>query len=92
MMQKSMHIQVDNNHFYGTAVEILGQMRGMQFDPTEYPDDETYLWQLQANYIRFVGQECPIPKGDLETQAVAMFRRLEGIGALRFVEDEDEIQ
>ncbi|WP_409967245.1 hypothetical protein RFF05_11590 [Bengtsoniella intestinalis] len=91
-MKKSMHIQVDNNHFYGTAVEILGQMRGLQFDPTEYPDDETYLWQLQANYIRFVGKECPIPKGDLETQAAAMFRRLEGIGALRFVEDADEIQ
>ena len=84
-----MHIQVDNNHFYGSAVDILGQMRGLQFDPTEYPDDETYLWQLQANYLRFVGKECSLPQKNLEDQAQAMFRKLAEIGALRFVEDTD---
>ena len=36
----------------GLGAEILEQLRLAAFDPTEFPDTESYLWQLRSNFIR----------------------------------------
>lgn len=54
---------------------------------TEFPDIESYIWFLQSNVIRTTGMDCPLPDGDVETQAQAMFRHLDRIGGLRLLED-----
>ena len=69
-----MKIQIDSVIYEGTAVEILNSLRDQIFDPTEFPDTETYLWFLQNNVIRSTGKDCALPKGDLEAHA-ALFRR-----------------
>ena len=50
-----MKIQIDSVIYEGTAVEILNSLRDQIFDPTEFPDTETYLWFLQNNVIRSTG-------------------------------------
>ncbi len=84
-----MHIQLGEHDFQGTGKEILEQMRELQFDPNEFPDNETYLWQLQANYIKIAQKPCPIPDGNIEVQARAMFRHLEEFGTLIFKKEEE---
>ena len=64
-----MKIQIDSVIYEGTAVEILNSLRDQIFDPTEFPDTETYLWFLQNNVIRSTGKDCALPKGDLAAQA-----------------------
>ena len=47
---------------------------------------ESYIWFLQSNVIRTTGMDCPLPEGDTETQAQAMFRHLDKIGGLTLLE------
>ena len=68
-------------------MEIMGRLRDQTFDPTEFPDIESYIWFLQSNVIRTTGMECPLPEGDTEAQARAMFRHLDKIGGLTLLED-----
>ena len=35
-----MKIQIENDILSGTAAEIMDQLRGRAFDPTEFPDTE----------------------------------------------------
>ena len=49
--------------------------------------EESYIWFLQSNVIRTTGMDCPLPDGDTETQAQAMFRHLDRIGGLRLLGD-----
>ena len=39
-----MKIQIENDILSGTAAEIMDQLRGRAFDPTEFPDTESYIW------------------------------------------------
>ena len=82
-----MKIQIENDILSGTAAEIMDQLRGRVFDPTEFPDTESYIWFLQSNVVRTTGRDCPLPEGDTETQAQAMFRHLDKIGGLRLLGD-----
>ena len=82
-----MKIQIEETVYEGTATEIMGRLRAQAFDPTEFPDIESYMWFLQGNVIRTPGMDCPLPDGDTETQAQAMFRHLERSGGLRLLED-----
>ena len=82
-----MKIQIEEIAYEGTAAEILGRLRDQTFDPTEFPDIESYLWFLQSNVVHTTGRDCPLPEGDTETQARAMFRHLEKIGGLMLLED-----
>lgn len=82
-----MKIQIDSVIYEGTAVEILDSLRDQIFDPTEFPDTETYLWFLRNNVIRSTGNEYALPEGDLEAQANAMLHYLEDIGGLLLVEE-----
>ena len=69
-----MKIQIEETVYEGTATEIMGRLRDQTFDPTEFPDIESYIWFLQSNVIRTTGMDCPLPEGDTEAQARAMFR------------------
>ena len=82
-----MKIKIDERPYEGSAVEILDQLRLASFDPTEFPDAESYLWQLRSNFIRATDLECPLPEGSLERQARAMFTLLAKAGALEVLEN-----
>ena len=75
-----MKIQIEETVYEGTATKIMGRLRNQTFDPTEFPDIESYIWFLQSNVIRTTGMDCPLPDGDVEMQAQAMFRHLDRIG------------
>ena len=81
-----MKIQIEETVYEGTATEIMGRLRDQTFDPTEFPDIESYIWFLQSNVIRTTGMDCPLPDGDVETQAAALLRHLERFGALTMLE------
>ena len=85
-----MKIQIEETVYEGTATEIMGRLRDQTFDPTEFPDIESYIWFLQSNVIRTTGMDCPLPDGDTETQAQAHVppsgqnRRTQTAGGLRW--------
>ena len=82
-----MKLRIDERTYEGSGVEILEQLRLASFDPAEFPDAESYLWQLRSNFMRATDLECPLPDGSLERQAKAMFALLAKAGALEVLED-----
>ena len=64
----------------------MDQLRDRSFDPTEFPDTDTYIWFLQSNVIRTTEMDCPLPDGSTERRAQAMLKHLERIGALVLLE------
>ena len=56
-----MKIRIDERTYEGTGVEIMDQLRQETFDPTEYPDTESYIWQLRSNFMRATDLECDLP-------------------------------
>ena len=70
-----MKIQIEDTVYEGTAAGIMEQLQDLSFDPTEFPDVETYIWFVQNNVIRTTGMDCPLPDGDAETQAAAALLR-----------------
>lgn len=83
----TMKVRIDGRAHEGSAVEILDQMRLAAFDPTEYPDAESYLRQLRENFIRATDLECDLPASGLERQARVMFARLAKAGAMEVIDD-----
>ena len=73
-----MKIRIEEDVLEGTGTEIMDQLRGRVFDPTEFPDTESYIWFLQSNVIRATG---------LEQQAQTLFAQLAKVGALTILED-----
>ena len=63
------------------------QLRARVFDPTEFPDTESYIWFLRNNVVRTTGLDFPLPEGDVEQQARMMFSQLAKVGALTILED-----
>ena len=49
---KPLKIQIEDTVYEGTAAGIMEQLRDLSFDPTEFPDIESYIWFLQSNVIR----------------------------------------
>lgn len=82
-----MKIRIEETIHEGTGAEILERLRLAVFDPTEFPDAESYLWKLRSNFIRMTDQDCPLPEAGLEQQARVMFAALAKIGALEVLED-----
>ena len=81
-----MKIQIEDATYTGTGTEIMDQLRDRSFDPTEFPDTDTYIWFLQSNVIRTTEMDCPLPDGSTERRAQAMLKHLERIGALVLLE------
>lgn len=50
-----MKIQIEDTVYEGTAAGIMEQLRDLSFDPTEFPDVETYIW--------FVQNKAALPNG-----------------------------
>ena len=82
-----MKICIDEHTYEGSAVEIMEQLRQQTFDPTEYPDVESYIYQLRSNFIRATDLDCPLPDSGVEGQARAMFSHLAKAGALTILEE-----
>ncbi len=82
-----MKLRIEETEYEGTGTEIMDQLRLAAFDPTEYPDTESYIWQLHTNYIRMTDRDCVLPERGVEEQARAMFAALDGIGALEILEE-----
>ena len=82
-----MKIRIDERTYEGSGTEIMDQLRQQTFDPTEYPDLESYIHQLRSNFIRATDLDCPLPDGDTERQAQGMFAHLAKAGALEVLEN-----
>ena len=82
-----MKICIDERTYEGSAAEIMEQLRRQTFDPGEYPDLESYIFQLRSNFIRATDLDCTLPDGDVEHQARAMFGHLARAGALVILEE-----
>ena len=82
-----MKICIDERTYEGSGTEIMEQLRQQTFDPTEYPDVESYIYQLRSNFIRATDLDCTLPDGDTERQARTMFAHLAKAGALTVIEE-----
>jgi len=82
-----MKIRIDEKIYEGTGEEIMEQLRLETFDPDEFPDTESYIWQLRSNFIRSTDLDCDLPEGNVERQAGAMLAQLAKVGALEVLED-----
>ena len=82
-----MKIKIDERTYEGSGMEILDQLRLASFDPTEYPDTESYIHQLRSNFIQATDLDCPLPESGVEGQALAMFAHLAKAGALVILEE-----
>ncbi len=82
-----MKLRIEETEYEGTGTEVMDRLRLAAFDPTEYPDTESYIWQLRANYIRMTDRDCILPEHGVEEQAQAMFAALAEIGALEILEE-----
>ena len=82
-----MKICIDEHTYEGSGTEIMEQLRQQTFDPTEYPDTESYIQQLRGNFIRATDLECDLPETGVERQARAMIDRLAKVGSLEVIDD-----
>ena len=80
-----MKIRMEEDILSGTGAEIMDQLRARVFDPTEFPDTESYIWFLRNNVMRTTGLDFPLP--DVEQQARMMFAQLAKVGALTILEN-----
>ena len=82
-----MKILIDERTYEGSATEIMEQLRQQTFDPSEYPDTESYIYQLRSNFMRTTDLDCPLPDSGVEGQARTMFSHLAKAGALTILEE-----
>lgn len=64
----------------------MEQLRLRTFEPKKFPNTESFIWQLQADFIRFTDLPCPLPDGSVEDQARAMLAHFESVGALEVLD------
>ena len=83
-----MKICIDERTYEGSATEIMEQLRQQTFDPTEYPDTESYIYQLRSNFIRNTDLDCDLPDSGVERQAGVMIAQLAKVGALEVLADD----
>ena len=82
-----MKVLIDGSVHEGSGTEIIEQLRQLTFDPDEYPDTESYIWQLRSNFIRSTGMDCDLPESGTERMALAMIAQLAKTGALEVLDD-----
>ncbi len=84
-----MKIQIEEEVYEGTGTEIMEQLRLQVFDPDKYPDTDSYITQIQNNFIRMTDIECELPETGTEARAKAMLYHLAKIGELVLWEDSE---
>ena len=82
-----MKVLIDGAMYEGSGTEIMEQLRQLTFDPDEYPDTESYIWQLRSNFMRSTGMDCVLPESGTERMALAMIAQLAKTGALEVLDD-----
>ena len=82
-----MKVLIDGSVHEGSGTEIMEQLRQLTFDPDEYPDTESYIWQLRSNFMRSTGMDCVLPESGTERMALAMIAQLAKTGALEVLDD-----
>ena len=82
-----MKVLIDGSIHEGSGTEIMEQLRQLTFDPDEYPDTESYIWQLRSNFMRSTGMDCVLPENGTERMALAMIAQLAKTGALEVLDD-----
>ena len=82
-----MKVLIDGAMYEGSGTEIMEQLRQLTFDPDEYPDTESYIWQLRSNFMRSTGMDCVLPESGTERMALAMIAQLAKVGALEVLND-----
>ena len=82
-----MKVLIDGSIHEGSGTEIMEQLRQLTFDPDEYPDTESYIWQLRSNFMRSTGLDCVLPESGTERMARAMIAQLAKTGALEVLDD-----
>ena len=82
-----LKVQVEQTIYEGTAAEIMDRLRNETFDPTEFPDTESYLWFLRSNAIRMTGMDCPLPDADVGDPGPDHAPPSGKIGGLRMLEE-----
>ena len=82
-----MKVLIDGSIHEGSGTEIMEQLRQLTFDPDEYPDTESYIWQLRSNFMRSTGMDCDLPESGTERMALAMIAQLAKVGALEVLDD-----
>ena len=82
-----MKVLIDGSIHEGSGTEIMEQLRQLTFDPDEYPDTESYIWQLRSNFMRSTGMDCVLPESGTERMALAMIAQLAKTGALEVLDD-----
>ena len=83
-----MKIRIDEKIYEGTGAEIMEQLRLETFDPAEFPDTESYIWQLRSNFIRNTDLDCDLPDSGVERQSGVMIAQLAKVGALEVLADD----
>lgn len=82
-----MKVMIDGSVHEGSGAEIMEQLRQLTFDPDEYQDTESYIWQIRSNFMRSTGMDCVLPESGTERMALAMIAQLAKVGALEVLED-----
>ena len=82
-----MKIRIEETIHEGSGTEIMEQLRQLTFDPDEYPDTESYIWQLRSNFMHSTGMDCVLPESGTERMALAMIAQLAKTGALEVLDD-----
>ena len=82
-----MKIRIDETTYEGSATEIMESLRLLTFNPDEFPDTDSYIRQLQNNFIRSTDKECELPESGVEERARAMFEYLEQVGGLETLDN-----
>ena len=55
-----MKIRIEEDILSGTGAEIMDQLRARVFDPTEFPDTESYIWFLRNSRFIFTSFICAV--------------------------------
>ena len=82
-----MKVLIDGVIHEGSGTEIMEQLRNLTYTPNEFPDTESYIWQLHADFVRFTGMDCVLPENGTERMALAMIAQLAKAGALVVLDD-----
>ena len=83
-----MKVRIDGVEYEGTCTEIVDSLRFQDDETNEYPDTESYLFQMKLNLVRETGKACVLPKGAAESRARAILLRFESVGWLEVVRDD----